>query len=329
MAAWWVCGFLPLLAVAAAGADGAKGISELLIRLSTENGHAPTPPAEEGVMKWFVLIAGSSGCGNYRHQANVSHAYQILKKGGLKDENIVVFMYDDSADSPDNPRRGVVINHPKGKDIYHGVPKELLLPSYWDCTREQVTAKNLYAVLLRTKPRLLEGVGRYAQRTKCLCRRLHQSVSAKACFQKLFENGDLYSVSWMDDSETHNLKKETIKQQYKVVKARTAPLNESSIGSHVMEYGDKTFKGEMLFLYQGFDPTMSNIRNRSQPKPSPKGAIKQRYADILFMWKKYDKLNGGSEEKQRALRGVKETVLMKEICPRGNNIVVILYFLIS
>ena len=59
------------------------------------------------------------------------HAYQILKKGGLKDENIVVLMYDDIANSPENPRRGVVINHPKGKDIYHGVPKELLLPSYW------------------------------------------------------------------------------------------------------------------------------------------------------------------------------------------------------
>ncbi|VAH49976.1 unnamed protein product [Triticum turgidum subsp. durum] len=124
--------------------------------------------------------------------------------------------------------------------------------------------------------------------------------------------GDLYSVSWMEDSETHNLKKETIKQQYEVVKARTAPLNESSIGSHVMEYGDKTFKGDMLFLYQGFDPAKLNIRNRPLPTPSLKGAIKQRYADILFMWKKYEKLNVGSEEKLRALREVKETVLHRK-----------------
>jgi hypothetical protein len=28
-------------------------------------------------------------------QADVCHAYQILRKGGVKDENIVVFMYDD------------------------------------------------------------------------------------------------------------------------------------------------------------------------------------------------------------------------------------------
>jgi legumain len=56
-------------------------------------------------------------------QADVCHAYQILKRGGLKEENIVVFMYDDIANSPENPRPGVIINHPKGKDVYAGVPK--------------------------------------------------------------------------------------------------------------------------------------------------------------------------------------------------------------
>lgn len=56
-------------------------------------------------------------------QADVCHAYQILKKGGLKDENIVVFMYDDIAMNPDNPRPGVIINHPHGGDVYAGVPK--------------------------------------------------------------------------------------------------------------------------------------------------------------------------------------------------------------
>lgn len=51
------------------------------------------------------------------------HAYQILKKGGLKDENIVVFMYDDIATNDLNPRPGVIINHPNGSDVYAGVPK--------------------------------------------------------------------------------------------------------------------------------------------------------------------------------------------------------------
>lgn len=56
-------------------------------------------------------------------QADVCHAYQLLKKGGLKEENIVVFMYDDIANHEINPRPGVIINHPQGQDVYAGVPK--------------------------------------------------------------------------------------------------------------------------------------------------------------------------------------------------------------
>ena len=56
-------------------------------------------------------------------QADVCHAYQVLKNGGMKDENIVVFMFDDIAHDPNNPRPGTIINHPLGADVYHGVPK--------------------------------------------------------------------------------------------------------------------------------------------------------------------------------------------------------------
>lgn len=51
------------------------------------------------------------------------HAYQVLKRGGIKDENIVVFMYDDIANDEENPRPGVIINSPHGSDVYKGVPK--------------------------------------------------------------------------------------------------------------------------------------------------------------------------------------------------------------
>lgn len=56
-------------------------------------------------------------------QADVCHAYQVLKRGGLKDENIIVFMYDDIAYNEENPRPGVIINSPNGDDVYKGVPK--------------------------------------------------------------------------------------------------------------------------------------------------------------------------------------------------------------
>ncbi|KAI4311339.1 hypothetical protein MLD38_036244 [Melastoma candidum] len=94
--------------------------------------------ATNGV-KWAVLVAGSSGYQNFRHQADVCHAYQILRRNGMSDENIIVFMYDDIADNPSNPTPGVIINQPGGGDVYAGVPK--------DYTGDSATPENFYAVL--------------------------------------------------------------------------------------------------------------------------------------------------------------------------------------
>ncbi|GLJ23425.1 hypothetical protein SUGI_0443330 [Cryptomeria japonica] len=105
-----------------------------------------------GGTRWAVLIAGSMGYGNYRHQADVCHAYHIMKNGGLKDENIVVFMYDDIANSSDNPRPGTIINHPRGKDVYAGVPK--------DYVGENVNEKNFFAVLLGDRSSVTGGSGK-------------------------------------------------------------------------------------------------------------------------------------------------------------------------
>ena len=84
--------------------------------------HGEGDEGENGT-RWAVLVAGSKGYQNYRHQADVCHAYQTLKKGGLKDENIIVFMYDDIAFHKENPRPGIIINKPNGTDVYKGVPK--------------------------------------------------------------------------------------------------------------------------------------------------------------------------------------------------------------
>uniref|UniRef100_A0A0D6QUT4 Legumain prodomain domain-containing protein n=1 Tax=Araucaria cunninghamii TaxID=56994 RepID=A0A0D6QUT4_ARACU len=102
--------------------------------------------------KWAVLIAGSAGYSNYRHQADVCHAYQILKKGGLKDENIVVFMYDDIANNPANPHQGIIINNPEGADVYAGVPK--------DYTGSAVSTDNFFAVILGDKGAVKGGSGK-------------------------------------------------------------------------------------------------------------------------------------------------------------------------
>ncbi|XP_014666763.1 PREDICTED: legumain-like [Priapulus caudatus] len=88
---------------------------------------------------WALIVAGSNGYYNYRHQADICHAYQILHSNGIPDERIVVMMYDDIAYSEENPTQGIIVNHINGSDVYRGVPK--------DYTQEDVTPENFLKIL--------------------------------------------------------------------------------------------------------------------------------------------------------------------------------------
>ena len=89
--------------------------------------------------QWAVLVAGSKGWDNYRHQADVCHAFHLLVKRGVPKENIVVMMYDDIAYNPANPDQGQIVNKPNGTNLYPGVPK--------DYTGESVTPKIFLSIL--------------------------------------------------------------------------------------------------------------------------------------------------------------------------------------
>ncbi|KAF9689474.1 hypothetical protein SADUNF_Sadunf01G0095900 [Salix dunnii] len=349
------------------------------IRMPTEGDEPEVDDdGQEIGSRWAVLVAGSSGYGNYRHQADVCHAYQLLRKGGIKQENIVVFMYDDIAMHDLNPRPGVIINHPQGDDVYAGVPK--------DYTGEQVTTENLYAVLLGNKSAVKGGSGKvvdskpndriflyysdhggpgvlgmpnmpflYAMDFIEVLKKKHASGSYKemvmyieACESgSIFEGimpqdlniyvttasnaeesswgtycpgmdpppppeyitclGDLYSIAWMEDSETHNQKKETLKQQYHSVKERTSNYNTFTSGSHVMQYGNESLKGEKLYLYQGFDPASVNFPPNNGHIGARMDAVNQRDAELVFLWQMYRRAEGGSEKKTQILNQIKET----------------------
>merc|ERR1712019_32622 len=57
-------------------------------------------------------------------QADVCHAYQVVKAKGIPEENIIVMAYDDIANSPSNPFPGKLYNKPDptgpGVDVYAG-----------------------------------------------------------------------------------------------------------------------------------------------------------------------------------------------------------------
>lgn len=88
---------------------------------------------------WVVLAAGSDGYYNYRHQADVCHAYQVVHKMGVPDEHIIVMMKDDIANNYQNPKKGQIINEPNGPDVYAGVPH--------DYTGSDVTSDNFVKIL--------------------------------------------------------------------------------------------------------------------------------------------------------------------------------------
>jgi len=100
--------------------------------------------------QWALLVAGSNYWYNYRHQADVCHAYQVLHAHGIPDENIVVMMFDDLANNAQNPTKGVVINHPDGKDVYKGVPK--------DYVGNDVNVQNFLNILTGNKA-AMKGIG--------------------------------------------------------------------------------------------------------------------------------------------------------------------------
>jgi len=77
---------------------------------------------QETQSNWAVLIAGSNGYYNYRHQADISHAYQILvKEGNFPPENVITFMYNDIAYSSENPYQGEIFNEPNGINYYNDI----------------------------------------------------------------------------------------------------------------------------------------------------------------------------------------------------------------
>lgn len=65
-----------------------------------------------------IIIAGSSGWDNYRHQADALAFYQLLKRREFSDEDIILIMADDLANNPKNPYPGEVVRVVGEENLY-------------------------------------------------------------------------------------------------------------------------------------------------------------------------------------------------------------------
>ena len=102
---------------------------------------------------WVFLCAGSDGYDNYRHQADVYHAYQIIAKNHGLANTTILMAYDDIANAFGNKHKGVIINEPNGPNVYPGEAAH-------DYRREQVSRDNFLAVLTGDKSGVKGGSGR-------------------------------------------------------------------------------------------------------------------------------------------------------------------------
>jgi legumain len=99
-------------------------------------------------------VAGSRGYDNYRHQADASHAYQLVRNNGIPKSNIITFLYNDIANNTLNPFPGQIFNAPTtpghpGHNEYQGLQL--------DYQGDMLTPDNFLAVLAGNSSALPKG----------------------------------------------------------------------------------------------------------------------------------------------------------------------------
>ncbi|KAL1475608.1 hypothetical protein MTO96_037169 [Rhipicephalus appendiculatus] len=268
---------------------------------------------------WALLAAGSFGYFNYRHQADICHAYHVLHNHGIPDERIVVMMYDDIANSSANPTPGVVINHPKGKKVKGGSgkviasgPKDHIFVNFADHGAPGVLAfpnGELHATSFVNVIKSMNKQKKFAKMTiyieACESGSMFDDLlpdnvnvyattaansheSSYACYwddKRQAYLGDVYSVNWMEDSDKEDLHKEKLIDQFKIVREETNT-------SHVMEFGDMSI-GKL---------SVSEFQGEKQAKPVvlpkvPYDAVSSRDVPIAVLRKKLARASKPDEKK--------------------------------
>jgi legumain len=67
---------------------------------------------------YFVVVRGSSGYENYRHEADAYHFVKMLLESGTPRSQIVMMTYNDIAFNVENPKKGFIENQINGTNVY-------------------------------------------------------------------------------------------------------------------------------------------------------------------------------------------------------------------
>lgn len=123
--------------------DEAVALSELIAQTGQPSAAISYPPLGE---QYAVLVQGSSGFQNYRHQADVLNMYQLLRRGGYDDDHIILIIDQAMANSADNTEKGIVRNAIGGPDLLGGTT-EGVPPATVDYDNAQLSAQDISDIL--------------------------------------------------------------------------------------------------------------------------------------------------------------------------------------
>ena len=105
-----------------------------------------TLAAADASNHWAVIMAGSNGWSNYRHQSDSHHAVKLMLENGIPRDQIIHLAYDDIADNVLNYHYpGQIFNYPSeegtpGVNVYD--------ESEIDYRGDDVSKENFFKVLL-------------------------------------------------------------------------------------------------------------------------------------------------------------------------------------
>nr|XP_027188394.1 vacuolar-processing enzyme-like [Cicer arietinum] len=269
--------------------------------------------------KWAFLVAGSNGFENYRHQANVCHAYQVLKSGGLKDENIIVMMFDDIAYHPKNPKRGVIMNRPNGPNVYRGVPK--------DYTGNNVNPRNFFAVLSGNKSATIGGSGKVLNTNSHDSIFIYMSGHGAVHVFGLINKGDIWAADLVNA-----LKKKHAALAYKKMVVKRVEHIDPIYISHVMKYGDTTAVwNDAIGKYFG-DGSARLVNKISDGSAfsyehfNTTRLVTQDDASLLHLKLELEKAPHGSEDKSKAQKELDDELARRKHEDHTINLIVDLLF---
>ncbi|KAG9330020.1 hypothetical protein JZ751_027618 [Albula glossodonta] len=250
--------------------------------------------------QWILLAAGSRGWDNYRHQADVCHAYQMAKRNGIPDEQIIVMMYDDIAHNPQNPFKGNIINVPDGPNVYSGIQK--------DYTGDNVSAENFLAVLKGQKSSATQKVIESGSDNE-----IFVYLSDHGSNQMFgFPNSTLYASDLIDAVEEMSRKKQfsksnldstTFKEQFNFLKREVTT-------STPCQYGDERIKRARISEFWNQSPSQTRAQKcdikdavpsrdvplvvqenlmKNETDPQKKETLKKRYENMKQTREKIDR----------------------------------------